>query len=181
MILSLYKSSGQTRKKPEGICPIGTNSCTASEVLSVRYEGTETVNLPESVGRDTVHDRIDAWLGEEPGSYCRIRRESPDEIVLKRKWNENTCRLIVGLVVLGSVFRIVSGSTVPSIHLLVFMLTSVVLGSIVLIAYLFFLFPSRTVIKVSIEESQIGLNLESSQKEESEQDFDSLIRAIQEG
>ncbi len=145
----------------------------------MRYEGTETVNLPESVGKDAVHDRIDAWLGEEPGSYYRIHRQSPNEIVLKRKWNKNTCRLIVGLNVLGFVFRIVNDSTAPSIHLLIYVLTSVVLGLIVLIAYFFLLFPSRTVIKVSMDESEVGLHLESREKEESEQDFDSLIRAIQ--
>ncbi|TFG08653.1 hypothetical protein EU538_06765 [Candidatus Thorarchaeota archaeon] len=144
----------------------------------MRYEGNETVRLPEAIAREAVHDRIDAWLETERGSNYAIQSESPEEVVLKRTWMDDWCKALVIYSALVSTSGIFFGPSLPSLEDLIIAFVLVLLGLLVPIGF-FFLRPSRTVIVVDIKESEVNLSLESSHKEESEQDFDSLISAME--
>jgi hypothetical protein len=136
----------------------------------VKYEGSEKISLPNSISREVIENRIESWLKTKIGSRYKIQKKDSEEFVLKRTWLDTSCQLYFIISFIGIVLELVTFPTITSFGFF--------LVGIIVIIYFYFIFPSRVIIHTNIRDSNISLWLESTHKEEAEQDFDSLIDEI---
>jgi hypothetical protein len=80
------------------------------------------------------------------------------------------CQLCILIWFIGSILDLVILPTITTF--------GIFLVGTIAILYFYFVFPSRVIIHVYIQDSNVSLKLESTHKEEAEQDFDSLIEEI---
>ncbi len=130
----------------------------------MRFEGSETIELPESTEWQTVRDRIATWRNTRAGHEYRIVESAPGRVVLERTWTSTTS---VVCIVLTVVFML-------STHF--FTLLTIGLPLVIAMVYLM---QDKIRIEVLFADSRVDLHLGATQRAEAEWDLDSLVNALE--
>ena len=143
----------------------------------MRYEGHETINLPESITQQDVFERINSWLATENGSHYKVQKSDSKGLRLKRGWIDNFWKTLFMLGILFPLLTLIisafEGNFVYFINQAVYILSPLLFVSVAAL-----IFESRVLIDINVQNSVINLKLQSTNKVEAENDFDSIITAI---
>ncbi|TFF94766.1 hypothetical protein EU546_04470 [Candidatus Thorarchaeota archaeon] len=143
----------------------------------MRYEGRESIELDEDV--EAVHQRVDVWLDTEIGSQYEVEKRA-SELTLKRTWIDDCWKVMLTTGAAFASLDVLFAFSTGSLQLIVNQAAVLGVGLLLLACAVFFIFESRVIINVRVQDSVVDLELQATDKEQAEADFDSLIMAIKE-
>jgi uncharacterized membrane protein YciS (DUF1049 family) len=127
-----------------------------------------------------VHRRVDAWLETGTGSRYDIQERYPDRLILKRAWVHDCWQVLLITGIAFTSLVLVYAVATGSFQLIVNQAAVFAVGLPFFACAVYFIFEFRVLVDVRVEASVVDLELQATDKEQAEADFDSLIMAIKE-